>query len=155
MRTFFLFLICLFYFSVLPAQDEIKNYKPPKVMKGSELRLITESRFSNFKDDYYSDFENAVRSELGFDYTRWKYSDKFNYILNFEATGSYSYYKSSNQLDYFQSDADGSSSVFTETRTSLSADIEGGVNYYFKSNLFYAGFNGASNLRFSNGRKPS
>src|ERR1051325_6618065 len=157
MRTAFLIFICLFYYSILPAQDEIKNYKPPKVMKGSELQINTESRFSNFKDDNYTGFDKDFRSELGFGYTRWRYSGKLNYIVNFGTTGSYSFYKHSHQIDYFQMDTYNSngSSVYTDTRTSLSVRIEGGVNNYFVRKLFYAGLNGASNLVFSSSSKPA
>lgn len=136
MKKTFLFFIIIFNCSVLFSQDEIKNYKPPKIMKGSNLQLDMGSQSEADNDS------KSFSSGLGLGYTRWKYSDRLNYIISFRLTGSYQTFRNS----YFGGNTDSYSSLYNS--------IEGGMNYYFKKNIFYAGFNGSTHMEFRTRRKP-
>ncbi len=133
--TFIVFII-IFNCSALFSQDEIKNYRPPKVMKGSDLQLFMYNQSEGDNDS------KRFSSGLGLGYTRWKYSDRLNYIISFRMSGSYQAFKNS----YFGDETDSYSSLYNR--------IEGGVNYYFKKNIFYAGFNGATYIEFRSRSKP-
>lgn len=144
MNRFRIIVLIFIFYCGLFAQDEIKNYKPPKVMKGSRLELHAISYFTQ-SDDRYSvidnyDYSKRFSSGATFDYTRWKYSDKLNYIINFSPEISYSFHK------YIYS---------TNQNLSLYTSLEGGINYYLKRNIFYAGVNGSGSCSFRSSSKPS
>jgi hypothetical protein len=150
LKILFIFL-CVGFAS---AQDDVRNYEPPKAMKGSDLRVYLYGRFSQSNDEssigiiadnpYDGErFERSVSSNLSTILKKWKLSDKLNYDGDASvSTSAFSYHRES------------SYDTNTHNSVRLSSGVDGGMNYYLSKNSFYVGLNAGANVRFETGASP-
>ncbi len=122
------------------SQNDIEKYQPPKVIDGSDLTI-------NARSDFSVEETEGVYRTYGLSFSpvlsKFRYSDKLNYIINTGFRGAYSY-------SYFKDVYD----TNTYNASGFRIDLEGGMNYYFLKNILYLGTNGASFNSFSAGYQP-
>ena len=129
------------------SQDEIKNYLPPEVIKGSDLNVSFNSSFSSSKSNYSGDKRTGGRLNFNGSYDCWKLTDRLNYAIS--ALSNINFEKS-NSTDVI-SNAD-----ISEERVYLSSSnyLRAGASYYFLKNKLYGGIFTKTSAYFGNKTKP-
>jgi hypothetical protein len=122
-------------------QIDIIHYKPPEVMKGSQLTIRAYSTLSQYNHSYGSGRDAGA--DLVGNLIKWRYSERLNYFSAFElpTSSGISYRKSANDTG-------------TQGRLTLGVLAYGGINYYPVKDKFYLGFNGSTFNYFETHRQP-
>ncbi len=110
------------------SQDDIKNYQPPALSKGSNLDLSLHTGFSSDKESATQNKFNNIDLDFTCNYVNWKLADKINYVLDASADVSF---HQSNITETTESD------IRTTDYSQL--HLNWGISYYFLRNKIYAG----------------
>ena len=125
------------------SQNEIKNYEPPAVLKGTNLALSFNTSFSSVKESI--NLNKSTSGELDFtgNYVNWKLADKLNYVIDASADVNY---HQSNTTEKTESD------IITSKHSQL--NLNAGISYYFLKNKIYGGAFIKSLGSFQNNVRP-
>jgi hypothetical protein len=130
------------------SQNEIKNYEPPEVTKGSDLNVSFNSSFSSFKSIYSGNTQTGGHLNFNGSYDCWKLTDRLNYAVN---VSSEIYFDKSNSTEVIIDVDISEEQVYLNSSNYLRA----GASYYFLKNKFYGGLFTQANAYFANKTNPS
>ena len=133
-------LLSLFLFSnKIHSQDDIKDYKPPKLMKGFNLTLETSPEISSYGlINGTNDFSYGTDLFANLNY--WRFTDNLLLSLNSDINGYYS--KDKNEQS-------------TQIYKNFGLNITGGTSYYLLSTNFHANLFLSTYNQFDNHQFPS
>ena len=136
------------------SQNDIETYTPPKLVEGNNLILATNPYFSAGKNTSINGESEEDRTYYNINanllYTRWRYTQKFNYTVR---SSLRTYLSKNGGILYLMNQPRYANDERAET--DLGIDMDGGSNYYFFKNLIYAGVYTNFNYSVSNLHKPN
>ena len=130
------------------SQNEIKNYEPPAVIKGSDLNVSFNSSFSSSKSIYSGITQTGGHLDFIGNYDCWKLTDRLNYAVS---VSSEMYFDKSNLTDVIIEADISDEQLYLSSSNYLSA----GASYYFLKNKIYGGMFTHAIAYFANKTYPA